>query len=328
MTLDPLRRVLDASAGRDPRFVLISDRTGGARPGVFERGLAVTDLLAPDFAIQLGDLIEGYSHDIGEIDSQWREIDQVIAATRTPVIRVPGNHDVSNAAQALLWRERYGATYFSWRHDDVLFCVLDTQDPPADYADPVLAELEGERARARAPQQAREDLERLHDWNGTQPANLSDAQLELVDDALRSHRDVRWTFLCMHMPLWQGDHPAWRRIRRSLGDRPYSAYAGHVHNYRHQLVNGQSHIRLGPTGGSWVLTRPGRQLRPRHLSHPHRRRTSARQHSSRGRPRPEWPSTEPGRNPLGPDLLRSWSRAGLLTRAYGAARRRVPHRRP
>lgn len=256
MGFDPLHRVVDASGGRAPRFVLLSDRTGGARAGVFERGLAVTDLLAPDFAIQLGDLIEGYSHDTSEIDGQWRDVDQMITGIRTPVVRVPGNHDVSNAVQARVWQERYGPTYFSWRHDDVLFCVLDTQDPPADYADPVLAELEGERARARPPREAREDLERLYDWNGTQPAHLSEKQLEEVDDALRSHSDVRWTFLCMHMPLWQGDHPAWRRIRRSLGDRPYSAFAGHVHNYRHQRVNGRSHIRLGPTGGSWVLPGP------------------------------------------------------------------------
>ena len=35
MTLDPLRRVLESSAARDPRFVLISDRTVGARPWRF-----------------------------------------------------------------------------------------------------------------------------------------------------------------------------------------------------------------------------------------------------------------------------------------------------
>jgi serine/threonine-protein phosphatase CPPED1 len=241
---------------RDPRFVLISDRTAGARPGVFERGLAVTDLLAPDFAIQLGDLIEGYSHDGSEIDRQWEEIDSTLEAARTPIVRVPGNHDASNSVQAEIWRQRYGPTYFFWRQDDVLFCVLDTQDPPAPYADPVLAELTVERIRPGAPHHRRAELERMHDWNGTQPANLSAAQLDYFEDVLARHRDARWTFLCMHMPLWQGDHPAWRRIRRCLGERPYSAYAGHVHNYRHDVVEGRSHVRLGPTGGAWVLPGP------------------------------------------------------------------------
>lgn len=256
MSPDLLAELRSPSRLRGPRFVLVSDRTGGARPGVFERGLAVTDLLAPDFAVQLGDLIEGYSHSRDEIERQWHEIDQVIAATRTRLVRVPGNHDVSNPTQQRIWRERYGPTFFSWRDGDVLFCVLDTQDPPAEYADPLLAGLESRPTRIPAPHQARRDLERLHDWNGTQPANLSEAQLEHLEQALLTHRDVRWTFLCMHMPLWQGDHPAWRRIRRSLGHRPYSAFAGHVHNYRHQRVQGMSHIRLGPTGGSWVLPGP------------------------------------------------------------------------
>ncbi|MER7276215.1 hypothetical protein ABT369_17335 [Dactylosporangium sp. NPDC000244] len=60
----------------------------------------------------------------------------------------------------------------------------------------------------------------------------------------------------MHMPLWQGNHPAWARIRAALGDRPYHAFAGHVHNYKHQHIDGNSHVRLGPTGGLWVLGGP------------------------------------------------------------------------
>jgi hypothetical protein len=43
--------------------VLLADRTAGAQPGVFQRGLAVTDLLAPSFAILVGDLVEGYLTD-------------------------------------------------------------------------------------------------------------------------------------------------------------------------------------------------------------------------------------------------------------------------
>ncbi|UGQ10184.1 hypothetical protein LO772_25360 [Yinghuangia sp. ASG 101] len=43
--------------GRDDErftFALISDRTGAARPGVFERGIAALNLLAPAFALQVG----------------------------------------------------------------------------------------------------------------------------------------------------------------------------------------------------------------------------------------------------------------------------------
>ena len=40
------------------------------------------------------------------------------------------------------------------------------------------------------------------------------------------------------------------------GRRPDSAFAGHVHNYRHSPIDGRSHIRLGPTGGLWLLGGP------------------------------------------------------------------------
>ena len=234
--LDPGRREHRPerqAGGTGDRFVVISDRTGGARPGVFERGLAATDLLAPDFAVQLGDLIEGYSHDATAIEAEWEEIDDLLAATTTPILRVPGNHDVANEVQLEIWRRRYGPTYGFHRRGDLLFCLLDTQDPPIPY----------------------ENLERAHDWDGTQPAQLSEAQLDFWAQVWREHRDVRWTFVFLHMPLWQGRHPAWTRLRRSLGNRPYTAFAGHVHNYRHQRIGGRSHLRLGPTGGGWV--RPG-----------------------------------------------------------------------
>jgi hypothetical protein len=44
-------------------FVLLSDRTGMAQPGVFERAVAITNLLRPDFVVQIGDTIEGYTRD-------------------------------------------------------------------------------------------------------------------------------------------------------------------------------------------------------------------------------------------------------------------------
>ena len=109
---------------------------------------------------------------------------------------------------------------------------------------------------AWSPRQARIELEQLQDWNAVQPAAVSEEQLDYWDWVLRDHGDVRWTFLCMHMPLWQGPHPAWTRLQRSLGDRPYTTFAGHVHNYRHDLLEGRSHIRLGPTGGQWVVRGP------------------------------------------------------------------------
>lgn len=236
-------------------FVVISDRTGGARPGVFERGLAVTDLLAPSFAVQLGDLIQGYTDDLSQVEDQWRQVDAMFATMRTRVFPVPGNHDAYSAGAAGIWRRRYGPNYYHFCFADCLFLCLDTQDPPEDPAGEDQVPPWTGDAHAH-PADYRRYLLATHDWEGRQPARMSEEQLAYVEEALRAHRDARWTFLMMHMPLWQGESPTWQRLRRALGTRPYHAFAGHVHNYRHQIIDGRSHVRMGPTGGMWVLDGP------------------------------------------------------------------------
>lgn len=72
---NPWSRIDIDRPGERFSFVVVSDRTGGAQPGVFQRGLAVVDLLAPSFAIQIGDLIEGYVASESALDQQWDEVD-------------------------------------------------------------------------------------------------------------------------------------------------------------------------------------------------------------------------------------------------------------
>lgn len=43
----------------DFRFSILGDRTGGARPGVYEQAGREIDQLQPDFVMHVGDLIEG-----------------------------------------------------------------------------------------------------------------------------------------------------------------------------------------------------------------------------------------------------------------------------
>jgi hypothetical protein len=246
------------NSGQHFSFVLISDRTGGARPGVFERGLATTDLLAPSFAIQLGDMIEGYTDEPDVVAEQWSEIDGMFAGMATSVFHVPGNHDVSSVYNEKVWLQRYGRLYFHFRFQDALFLQLDTMDSP-DVIDPEMLEKMGagfDRMARLDPRGLRILVANSLDWDGTQPGKMSEEQLTYFEEVLRDNADARWTFISMHMPLWQGDHAAWARIRRALGDRPYHAFAGHVHNYRHEHIDGNSHVRLGPTGGLWVLGGP------------------------------------------------------------------------
>ncbi|HSA53073.1 MAG TPA: metallophosphoesterase [Yinghuangia sp.] len=237
-------------------FALISDRTGAARPGVFERGIAALNLLAPTFAFQMGDLVEGYTEDTATLDAEWAEVDAILAPLRVPLFHVPGNHDVANAVMRERWLSRYGALHYHVRYRDTFFLVLDTQDPEQPMPPEDAARLRARLAAADGdPELTRQAYEAAVDWNGVpRAAGLSEQQLAYAEQVLRDNTDVRWTFVIMHMPLWQGEgHPAYHRIRAALGDRPHTMFAGHVHNYRVTEIDGNRCIRLGPTGGVWVF---------------------------------------------------------------------------
>lgn len=255
-------------------FGLLSDRTGLARPGVFERAIEVLNWVRPDFVVQIGDLIEGYTSDEVELRAQWDELDGMLARLDAPLFRVVGNHDVSNDTMRSEWLRRHGLLHYHFRVDDVLFLVLNTCDPPQD-----LSEFGGEDApeltperlaelhamRESDPEGLRRQFEAMGDWDSTMPAAISEEQVRYFEGVLKQHADVRWTVVCMHIPAWQGEgHPALERLRAALGDRPYTMFAGHIHNYRRQVIDGRDHIRLGPTGGAWVY--PGDEGNFDHIS--------------------------------------------------------------
>lgn len=253
------RMELLARSSSDFTFALMSDRTGLARPGVFEHAIEVVNSLHPDFVIQIGDLIEGYTTDEGVLAAQWKELDDLLGALERPMFRVVGNHDVSNELMRQEWLRRHGLLHYYFRYADVLFLVLDTSDPPqlpgevaGDLTPERLAELHA--LRDSDPEAVRREFEALADWDSTVPADISDEQLAYFERVLAEHADVRWTFVCMHIPAWQGDgHPGLDRLYAALGGRPFTVIAGHIHNYQRRVIHGRDHIRLGPTGGAWVL---------------------------------------------------------------------------
>src|SRR5262249_14438497 len=58
---------------RNFQFAIVTDRTGGHRPGVFADAVRKLNLLQPEFVISVGDLIEGYSEDPGQWALEWAE---------------------------------------------------------------------------------------------------------------------------------------------------------------------------------------------------------------------------------------------------------------
>ena len=110
------------------QFAIVSDRTGGERPGVFEQGVEKFNLLQPEFVMSVGDLINGYTEDVEKINKQWDEFDGLVSKLEMPFFYVPGNHDLTNQVQENVWKERLGRTYFHFVYRDVLFLGLNGEE--------------------------------------------------------------------------------------------------------------------------------------------------------------------------------------------------------
>lgn len=242
----------------DFTFAIVSDLTGGYRSGVFEAAVERLNLLRPEFVLSVGDLIEGYTEDRARLAREWDAFDSMLEPLAAPFFYVPGNHDISNEVMREVWRERLGRSFYHLVYRDVLFLLLDTEETPLTISPEGAEQMaEIDRLRATDPDAARALGVRLAagiDWEGTHPAEFTDEQIDYFERVIADHADVRWTFLLMHKPVWQGEgNEGLRRIESALGGRPYTAFAGHVHNYKRFEVGGRIHIRLGTTGGDWVV---------------------------------------------------------------------------
>jgi len=236
-------------------FVVVSDRTGGHRPGVWQDAMDKINLVQPAFVVSVGDLIEGYTRDRRQLTREWDEIDRMIATLDAPFFYVPGNHDYSNEVMAQVWAERLGPSYYSFKYKGALFIVLNS----------ALFDREGIEGYG----------ERGGDWEAEQAA-----QLAWLDATLKANEDAAWTFLFMHRPYWKqtwvrpepdpatGERPAlpatgpwkkhevrpreWAQVEQMLGRRPYTYLAGHEHVYDYEETKGVPHqhrITLASTGG-------------------------------------------------------------------------------
>ena len=156
------------------QFALVSDNTGGARPGIFEKGIEKLNLMMPEFVLSVGDLIQGYTQDTTRIREEWTEFNKKIDGLKMPFFYLPGNHDITNLVMQKEWEDRYGRRYYHFTYKDVLFVILDSNDDD-DH-------------------------------------NITDAQTTFALDAINKNPGVRWTFVLVHHPIWKSLYPIWPRF--------------------------------------------------------------------------------------------------------------------
>lgn len=237
------------------QFAIITDRTGGHRPGVFSAILKKVNLLQPEFVMSVGDYIEGYSHDKARLFAEWDEIDGMIAPVEAPVFFAVGNHDIAHQVMEDVWRARAGRTYYHFVYKNVLFIVLNTEDTryptPEEQIefDKVWAILETDTPAAI--KLIRESPLLMSFVAETDAVRIGKEQQDWVLGLLKQHDNLRWTFLFMHRPIWDNPTPGFTAIEAALAGRGYTMFAGHNHNYVHTVRHGRDNMRLGTTGGGW-----------------------------------------------------------------------------
>ena len=206
------------------QIAIMTDNTGGHRPGIWMKAVERLNLLRPTFVMSVGDLIEGYSEDPAEIEAEWKEFLGFIDAMQMKFFFVAGNHDVSNPKMHEMWRKHFGREWYSFDYRGVHFVALSSED--------------------------------THDQIGPE-------QLAWLKDDLAKRTDARWTLLFFHKPLWviserakaagNEDKTNWPAVEKLLGDRPHSVFAGHVHHYVQYDRRGMKYYHLATTGGGSQL---------------------------------------------------------------------------
>jgi len=202
------------------QFAIVSDRTGGHRANVFSQAVERLNLLQPAFVISVGDLIEGGNKKPEVLDASWKEFDGFVGKLTMPFFYAAGNHDANAKAAAKFWKEKMGRTYYHFVYRKVLFLILNSEDPPAS------------------------------------DGNIDKAQLAYAEKTLGDNRDVRWTIVVVHRPMWASPKIAtngWGQVEAALKDRRYTVFAGHLHNYKKYVRNGQNYYQLATTGGSSLM---------------------------------------------------------------------------
>mgnify|MGYP002853149501 CR=1 FL=1 len=206
------------------QFVIVTDRTGGRRPGIFGQAIDRINLLQPEFVVSVGDLIEGYTEDPGQWALEWSEFESQVDRLDMPFFFCAGNHDISNLPMSKDWNRRFRRSYYHFVYHDCLFLVLNSEDPPKDG-----------------------------------PFHFSQAQRDWAVDVLKANSKVRWTFVITHKPTWTYPETnlakqGWSQIEDALKGRRYTVFAGHKHAYARYVRRGNEYYMLATTGGSSVLS--------------------------------------------------------------------------
>ncbi len=231
-------------------FAVFSDLTGGERERIFEVAVAQLNLLRPEIIVNVGDLIDGGTNDVAELNQQWDSFDERASRARAPIFYAGGNHDLTGEVLREVWEERIGPRYYHFVYKNVLFLVLDTEDNIAER----MREIEEIRLKGidvymkQGPEAfGKTDYATLPERIS---GRISPEQAAYARQAIQDNPDVLWTFVLMHKPAWLKENEQnFASIENALSKRPYTVFYGHTHMYKYEQRLGRDYINLATTGG-------------------------------------------------------------------------------
>lgn len=199
-------------------FAIVGDKTGGGERNwpIFDRAMDEISHLHPDFAIMVGDLIQGYTPNVDEIERQWAEFTEHASRIRVPFFFLPGNHDISNKTMYQYWNAHIGRTYYSFDYKGCHFILLNTEEG----------------------------------WRNDE-IQFGSEQMEWLRKDLEASREAKHTFFFMHRPVWYHTGEAlrqWETIESWVANRPYTVFAGHFHNLSYERRKDRPYYVLSATG--------------------------------------------------------------------------------
>lgn len=197
--------------GRNFRFVVLPDRTGGERGGVFDSMIGLVNDQNPNLVINIGDLIDGYTTDDAYLKAMWKYAEASLHKFNQPVFLIPGNHDISNEGMMREWKRRFGTDYYHFTVGNNLFMALNTE------------EIVGS-------------------------GGISEQQAAYFKELLQRD-NYDHIFVFMHRPMWNSGSQAYNELEKMWLGKPSTVFAGHEHTYFHFNRDQTDYYMVATMGG-------------------------------------------------------------------------------
>jgi hypothetical protein len=197
------------------RFAVIGDRTGGHVPGIYEQIIQEVERMRPDFAITVGDEIEGYTSDSATLSREWTEYRDIVKPLTMPLHLIPSNHNITTDAQLPAFERYVGKTLSSFDYRNLHFTIIDASR-----------------------------------WESS--AELPKEQIAWLVNDLKASK-AKYKFVFYHKPFWHstlayGKADTLHSIFRRYGVN--AVFNAHEHIYYSANYDGILYTEVGSSGGS------------------------------------------------------------------------------